>query len=158
MRERKEQVDLTRIFDAIEFPDAYKISYLANAIIVPTYEDVLQKFGLLRIEYHLLMCLAHYPTLAAHDVARMTRMPRNSVSRAVMRMDQEGFLTRTPDDIDKRKSKLKITPEGRAIHDQVAKWFELRETEVLGNLTNAERKRFRDLLSKLAVNAASLDR
>lgn len=158
MREPKEQVDLTEIFDAIEFPDAYKISYLANAIIIPTYEDVLQTFGLLRVEYHLLMCLAHYPTLAAQDVARMTRMPRNSVSRAVMRMDQEGFLTRTPDVVDKRKSKLKITPEGRAIHDQIARWFARREREVLGSLSTSERKRFQDLLSKLVMSAASLDR
>ena len=74
------QQDLTGIFDTVEFRDAYRISYLANAVTVPGYEHIRREFGIIRAEYLLLLCLAHAPVLTARDVARMTRRPRNSRS------------------------------------------------------------------------------
>ena len=88
----KVELDYSNIFESVEFPDAYKVSYLANAIVFPTYEDVRKDFGLVRAEYHLLLCLAHYSELTAQDVARITRRPRNSISRAVHRMLDLGFF------------------------------------------------------------------
>ena len=100
MARKSESLDYSNIFEAVEFPDAYKVSYLANAIVFPTYEDVRKDFGLVRAEYHLLLCLAHYSELTAQDVARITRRPRNSISRAVHRMLDLGFLKRVPDPDD----------------------------------------------------------
>ena len=94
MARKSESLDYSNIFEAVEFPDAYKVSYLANAIVFPTYEDVRKDFGLVRAEYHLLLCLAHYSELTAQDVARITRRPRNSISRAVHRMLDLGFIKR----------------------------------------------------------------
>ena len=113
MARKNESLDYSNIFEAVEFPDAYKVSYLANAIVFPTYEDVRKDFGLVRAEYHLLLCLAHYSELTAQDVARITRRPRNSISRAVHRMLDLGFLKRVPDPDDARQAKLQITREGR---------------------------------------------
>lgn len=151
-------LDPTDIFDAVEFPDAYKISYLANAIIVPTYEDVLRDFGLFRAEYHLLMCLAHYPALSSADVATLTRMPRNSISRAVQKMEAEGYITRAADPSDKRKTKLSATARGRARHRDIAARFVEREAEVLDVLPPDERQTLQRLLSTLARHAAHLRR
>ncbi|MEM9319144.1 MAG: MarR family transcriptional regulator [Pseudomonadota bacterium] len=157
-KKQKAELDPTLIFEAVEFPDAYKISYLANAIIFPVYEDVLRDFGLFRAEYQLLMCLTHYAVLSSRDVAVLTRMPRNSISRAVSRMERNGYLTRTPNPDDRRKSKLAITPPGRQMHEKIAAYFATREREVLDALPARERAQFRALLSKLAVNASKLDR
>ena len=60
MVKKKGDLDYSNIFEAVEFPDAYKVSYLANAIVFPTYEDVRKDFDLVRAEYHLMLCLAHY--------------------------------------------------------------------------------------------------
>jgi len=68
--------DLTRIFDTVEFRDAYRISYLANAIVVPGYDAIQREFGIIRAEYILLVCLAHFPVLTAQDVSRIARRPR----------------------------------------------------------------------------------
>ena len=57
--------DPTRMFDTVEFRDAYRISYLTNAIVVPTYEAIRRDFGIIRAEYVLLLCLAHFPVLTA---------------------------------------------------------------------------------------------
>ncbi len=158
MADEQESPRLTDIFESVEFPDAYKVSYLANAIVIPTYEDVRRDHGLVRAEYHLLLCLAHFPELTAQDVANMTRRPRNSISRAVHRMQREGYLERVPDPKDKRQAKLTITPAGRKMHEAIAAYLVNREAEILDVLTSSERQRLRELLRKLAAHAATLPR
>ena len=158
MKKETIKQELTDIFETVEFPDAYKTSYLANAIVHPTYDDIRRDFGLVRAEYHLLLCLAHYPTLTAQDVARMTRRPRNSISRAVHRMQNEGYLTRVPDPGDGRQATLTITPEGRAKHDKICRYLVDREVEIFSVLSEAELHSFRTILRKLAHHTSTLSR
>ena len=148
--------DLTRIFDTIEFRDAYRISYLANAIVVPGYDAIRREFGIIRAEYLLLVCLAHFPALTAQDVSRISRRPRNSISRAVHRMLAEGYLDRAPDPDDGRQARLQITPKGRALHERVAARLVERQEEVLAPLDARERRQLDALLQKLALHAAGL--
>ena len=158
MVKKKGDLDYSNIFEAVEFPDAYKVSYLANAIVFPTYEDVRKDFGLVRAEYHLLLCLAHYSELTAQDVARITRRPRNSISRAVHRMLDLGFLKRVPDPSDARQAKLRITKEGKIMHEKISKYLVAREAEIFSVLSESERTQFSDLIRKLANFASTLKR
>ena len=158
MGRRKAELNYSNIFESVEFPDAYKVSYLANAIVFPTYEDVRKDFGLVRAEYHLLLCLAHYSELTAQDVARITRRPRNSISRAVHRMLDLGFLKRVPDPSDARQAKLQITKEGKIMHNKISKYLVSREAEIFSVLSESERKHFRGLIRKLANFASTLKR
>jgi DNA-binding MarR family transcriptional regulator len=148
--------DPTVIFDAIEFRDAYRMSYLTNAVIVPTYDEVRRDFGVIRAEYHLLMCLAHYPTLSAQDVSRLTRRPRNSISRAVHRMLAEGYLDRAPDPDDGRQALLTITPAGRALHEKIAARLAERQEEILAPLSASERRQLDRILKRLTLHTAAL--
>ena len=158
MARKNESLDYSNIFEAVEFPDAYKVSYLANAIVFPTYEDVRKDFGLVRAEYHLLLCLAHYSELTAQDVARITRRPRNSISRAVHRMLDLGFLKRVPDPDDARQAKLQITRKGKIMHQKISAYLVDREAEIFGVLSDTERESFRELIRKLANFASTLKR
>ena len=158
MARKNDSLDYSNIFEAVEFPDAYKVSYLANAIVFPTYEDVRKDFGLVRAEYHLLLCLAHYSELTAQDVARITRRPRNSISRAVHRMLDLGFLKRVPDPDDARQAKLQITLEGKIMHQKIAAYLVEREAEIFRVLSDTERESFRELIRKLANFASTLKR
>jgi DNA-binding MarR family transcriptional regulator len=158
MARSKSELNYSNIFESVEFPDAYKVSYLANAIVFPTYEDVRKDFGLVRAEYHLLLCLAHYSELTAQDVARITRRPRNSISRAVHRMLDLGFLKRVPDPSDARQAKLQITKEGKIMHNKISKYLVSREAEIFSVLSESERKHFRGLIRKLANFASTLKR
>ena len=158
MARSKSELNYSNIFESVEFPDAYKVSYLANAIVFPTYEDIRKDFGLVRAEYHLLLCLAHYSELTAQDVARITRRPRNSISRAVHRMLDLGFLKRVPDPSDARQAKLQITKEGKIMHNKISKYLVSREAEIFSVLSESERKHFRGLIRKLANFASTLKR
>ncbi|MFY0647655.1 MarR family winged helix-turn-helix transcriptional regulator [Sulfitobacter geojensis] len=149
--------DLTRIFDTIEYPEAFRITYLANAIVFPAYAAIKQDFGLVRAEYILLACLSHFDVLTAQEVARISRRPRNTISRAVHSMLEQGYLDRAADPADGRQSKLKITPAGRALHERIAGYLRRRQNDVLAALDAQERATLATLLKKAALNAAKLD-
>ena len=149
--------DLTAIFDTIEYPQAYRITYLANAIVFPAYAAIKRDFGLVRAEYILLACLSHFDVLTAQDVSRISRRPRNTISRAVHRMLDEGYLDRAPDPNDGRQSKLRITPKGRLLHTKISEYLRRRQDEVLEPLSSEERDTLSKLLKKAALNAAKSD-
>ncbi len=148
-------MDPTHIFDVVEFRDAYRISYLANAIVLPGYDAVTKEFGLIRGEYLLILCLAHYTELTAQEVARLTRRPRNSISRAVHRMVAEGHIERTPDPDDGRQARLTITSAGRGLHKKIVEVFLRCQEEILAPLTETERQVLNRLLDKLVRHTAN---
>lgn len=149
--------DLTRLFDTIEYPEAFRITYLANAIVFPAYAAIKRDFGLVRAEYILLVCLSHFEELTAQDVARISRRPRNTISRAVHRMLKEGYLKRAPDPSDGRQATLRITPAGRALQNRISKYLTKRQEQVFASLSSDERKTMAAILKKAALYAATLD-
>lgn len=144
------------MFTAVEFPFAYRISFLANAIVLPAYESIRREFGIVRAEYLLLACLAHFPELTAQDVSKISRRPRNTISRAVHRMLAEGYLNRAPDPHDGRQARLQITAKGRRLHEQIAARMVERQEEVMAPLDAKERQQLGRLLHKMALHAADL--
>ncbi|MGI9475153.1 MAG: MarR family winged helix-turn-helix transcriptional regulator [Hyphomicrobiaceae bacterium] len=145
--------DLMAIFKRNEVPDTFRISFLANSLVLPTYEQIKREHDLSRGEYLLLFCLSNIAELTAQDVADMTGRPRNSISRAVHRMLSDGYLTRSPDPDDGRQALLRITPSGHALHKSIVTKFIDREAALLGVLSRAERAMLDQLLAKLVANA-----
>lgn len=147
--------DFTSLFEVIDFPDAYRTTFLAGAIAGPAYGRIKQEFGLIRAEFVLLACLAHFDEMKAQDIADISQRPRNTVSRAVHRMVDEGYIERAPDSRDGRQALLRITPSGRALQKAASRHLCAAQEAVFGALDADERKVFSDLLLKLAVHAST---
>lgn len=157
-RRQAQGPEVAAFLERAGLPGAYRLSYLASAIVGPGYDDVRRETGLIRGEYLLLLCLAHEPVLTAQDVARMTRRPRNSISRAVHRMLAEGYIDRAADPNDGRQARLTITDKGREMQTRIEAILAAREREVLGVLNGRDRSDLDRLLRKLVSHASSLPR
>lgn len=149
-----ELADLTAMFDRAEVRDLYRFSYFANAMILPLYEDIKREYKVSRGEYLLLFCLSYFPVLTARDVAEMTKRPRNSISRAVHRMLDEGYIERAPDPEDGRVARLTITEAGSALHKSILNRFQTREAAAFDVLDEEERRALDKILQKLSLHAA----
>lgn len=145
--------DLGEIIRRNEIRDTFRISYLANTLVLPVYDGIARDFGLNRGEYLLLFCLSHQPDLTAQDVARVTGRPRNTISRAVHRMLNAGYIDRRPDPVDGRQARLTIRPEGRRVHERIVSRFREREAALLGALSPTEHAQLDRLLTKLVDHA-----
>jgi len=149
-------VNVGAFLDKAGLRHAYRMSYITSANVGPGYEAVRQEIGLIRGEYLLLLCLAQEPVLTAQDVARMTRRPRNSISRAVHRMLDEGYIDRAPDPSDGRQARLTITAKGRKMQAQVEAILAAREDEVFAALDEKDHADLDRILRKLTYHAAGL--
>lgn len=154
-KKNKKKPQPPEFLDIVEFREAALLSFATSAIIVPAYDEVKRDFGIIRAEYMLLLCLAHFPVLTAQDASRLTGRPRNSISRAVHRMLNEGYITRVPDPDDGRQSNLAITDNGKALHEKIAARMVEAQNKVLSTLSPKERDSLKKILDKVARQASS---
>ena len=141
--------DMSVIFEESPIRDAFRISFVANRLVLPVYDQILRDFGINRGEYLLVFCLSHFDELTAQDIAEMTARPRNSISRAVHRMIKDGYITRTPHPTDGRQKLLRITTKGRQLQSKILPLFVNREAHILSVLDPRERAMLDRLLMKL---------
>lgn len=135
--------------------DAYRIGLWANFYSVPVYAFIEQKYGLLRAEFVILVCLAGGVALGAKEICNVTGRPKNSISRAVGRLDKLGLILRAPHGSDGRREHLTITRKGQATYEEIIPLFAKRQNFMLQGLAPRDRKSLDRLLTKLTSNCHS---
>jgi len=145
--------DLRALFRQQPIGDTFRLSFMANSLVLPVYDEIKRRHGLNRGEYLLIHCLSFVPVMTAQDVARVTGRPRNSISRAVHRMLEEELIARAPDPEDGRRAMLTVTPKGRALVDTIMPLFRAQQEALLAPLSGEERQQLDRLLGKLTGSA-----
>jgi len=127
----------------------YRLSILSNTISQTIADDYQSRHDLSVTEWRVMAVLARFEGLSAREVAERTAMDKVAVSRALARLVAAGRVDRTVHDNDKRRSVLKLSAAGWAIHDDVAPMARAREREVLAKLDAEERQWLERILGKL---------
>ncbi|WP_448096541.1 MarR family winged helix-turn-helix transcriptional regulator [Luteibacter yeojuensis] len=127
----------------------YRLSILSNTVsqsIAAEYQD---RFELSMTEWRVMAVLGRFAELSAREVAERTAMDKVAVSRAVARLVEAGRVDRSTHDGDKRRSVLKLSEAGWAIHDEVAPMARAHERDLLAKLDENERVQLNRILDKL---------
>ena len=127
----------------------YRLSILSNTVsqsIATEYQD---RFELSMTEWRVMTILARFPEVSAREVVERTAMDKVAVSRAVARLVEAGRVDRSTHGGDKRRSVLKLSEAGWAIHDEVAPLARAHERDLLAKLDEAERAQLDRILDKL---------
>jgi DNA-binding MarR family transcriptional regulator len=127
----------------------YRLSVLSNRVssaIERVYGD---RFGVGVTEWRVMAVLGHQPRLSAGEVASRTAMDKVAVSRAVTGLVERGLVEREVHDDDRRRSVLALSPQGRAVHDQIVPMALAFEQRVLGGMDADERDLLFRLLDRL---------
>ena len=119
-------------------------------------EDALGKYQLLRDDVAVINCLSITSATTAQEIVRYTGRPKNSISRAVTKLEAEGMLRRKPDQRDGRASTLSLTTKGKRLFDQIKNYFAERDDRLVKVLSDKEKREFNRLLNK--ISEASVDR
>lgn len=77
------------------------------------YKD---RYGMLRTEWRVLFHLGLYGSMTAADIVKSAKIHKTKISRAVLRLGERRFLTRTRDVKDRRVEHLSLTPRGEAAY------------------------------------------
>ena len=139
----------------------YRLSVLSNRVSGAIARVYSERFALSVTEWRVMAVLGRYPALSAGEVAQRTAMDKVAVSRAVAGLVEAGRVEREIHDDDRRRSVLRLSAAGRAIHDQVAPLALGFEKRLLDGMAPDERDvlfRLLDRLDELELQAeADLD-
>jgi DNA-binding MarR family transcriptional regulator len=127
----------------------YRLSILSNTVSLSIATEYESKFQLSMTEWRVMTILARFPELSAREVVERTAMDKVAVSRAVARLVNAGRVDRSVHGDDKRRSVLKLSDAGWAIHDEVAPMARAHEQELLAKLNEEERGQLERILDKL---------
>lgn len=136
----------------------YRLSVLSNRVSGAIARVYSERFDLGVTEWRVMAVLGRYPDLSAGEVAQRTAMDKVAVSRAVAGLVDAGRVERETHDDDRRRSVLRLSAAGRAIHDQVAPLALGFEKRLLDGMAPDERDvlfRLLDRLDELELQAES---
>ena len=111
------------------------------------YKD---RYGMLRTEWRVLFHLGLYGSMTASEIGGRARLHKTKISRAVQRLAERRFLTRTKDKSDRRVEHLALTTQGEAAYKDLRETARQYEDKLLGVLTPQEGAMLRRALIKLS--------
>ncbi|MBL8590293.1 MAG: MarR family transcriptional regulator [Methylobacteriaceae bacterium] len=133
---------------------AARFNYLALRYNSDVYGWVKQRFDLTRIEFVVIYSLGLMDGVSASEISSSTAFPKNTLSRAVARLESLGLVARGAgsDTGDRRVQPLSLTRAGRTLLDEALPRFVALEKSMLAPLTLVEREMLSTLLAKVVLS------
>ncbi len=128
----------------------YRLSVLSNTISQSIAAMYSQRFGLSVTQWRVIAVLGRYPDLSAVEVAERTRMDKVAVSRAVAELIRADRLDRSTDDLDRRRSVLRLSAAGQRVYAEIAPFALACEARLQSVLSAVERAQLENILDKLS--------
>jgi DNA-binding MarR family transcriptional regulator len=135
-------------------PFTFRINYLALLYNTPLYSWIQDTYGLKRPEYVVLYSLALADGGSARDVSRTSGFPKNTLSRAIKRLELMGLIeARSKAPGGGRRQALHLSDKGWALFNETRPAFEAQEKKMLKVLSDGERQMLFELMSKVVLAA-----
>ena len=128
----------------------YRLSVLTNRVSSAIARHYSERFGLSIPEWRVMAVLGSVSDLSARDVASRTAMDKVQVSRAVASLLKARRVQRKTDPGDGRIGRLSLTPNGRAIYDEIVPLALHLEALLLSALSGDEKLALDRVMVKLA--------
>lgn len=108
------------------------------------------RYGMLRTEWRVLFHLGVYERMTATEIGQRARIHKTKISRAVQRLSERRYLTRTRDERDRRSGHLLLTPAGEAVYRDLCGIAETYDRRLSAEFTRGENAILRVMLRRLA--------
>lgn len=105
--------------------------------------------GLRVPEWRVLACLVDDDGMMITQLAKLSLMEQSRMTRIVDQMDARGLVTRAPDRDDKRRVRVCLTADGRALADTLVADARAHEAKLLSSLADTDAERIKVVLKAL---------
>lgn len=127
----------------------YRLSIVTQTVSGALSKQYGERFGLSVPQWRVMAVLGRFAPLSANQVCERTVMDKVAVSRAVSALLQRGLIERATDSADRRRSALRLSKKGRAMHHEIAPLALDYERKLLAGLSAKEREALSVILDKL---------
>ncbi|QDI77311.1 MarR family winged helix-turn-helix transcriptional regulator [Leisingera aquaemixtae] len=111
------------------------------------YKD---RYGMLRTEWRVLFHLGNYGQMTAKEIGERAKIHKTKISRAVAKLAEKRFVTRTRDENDRRAEHLTLTPAGQSAYRELRDVAQEFDSKLCRQFTTGEVAILRYMLRKLA--------
>lgn len=111
------------------------------------YKD---KYGMLRNEWRVLFHLGIFGRMTASEIGARAAMHKTKISRAVQRLAERRYLTRTRAETDRRVEYLTLTAMGQQVYLDLKGVAKDYDTALTDTMSAQEADVLRQLLQRLA--------
>ncbi|RWC11504.1 MAG: MarR family transcriptional regulator [Mesorhizobium sp.] len=117
----------------------YRLYRLADTVSREFSRIYKERHGLTRPEWRTLSGLGQRGMMTATELGEQSAMHKTKVSRAVVELERRRWLTRTPDEKDRRVEHLALTKAGLAAYREMVPQAKAFERELLARFSAEER-------------------
>jgi len=118
-----------------------------------TAERCFSALGLNHTEARLLTLLRQQDGVVAQDaLSNGLSVDRSNAGRALQRLEQDGYILRRKDGVDKRANLVQITPKGRKAVVEISRLRKKMAESFFGDLKEEDAGAIVDLLGKALTN------
>ena len=134
----------------------YQLAVVAERVSRQFARHYKEMFGLSRAEWRVVAHLSQQSSVSVREIAARAELDKSKVSRAVSRLEAQGYISKESSSFDRRLVVLTLTDKGRAMVDALTPIAQGYQDEVLRDLgTDAEA--FRRALSRLMAQPGEAD-
>lgn len=116
--------------------------------IMPAYRSLFAEYGLTEQQWRVMRTLWEVESLSSIEVARRTLLPAASLVGVLDRLERKGMIARLRSVEDRRVVFAKLTPEGRALGEEILPRIQPIQNELRARVTPAEWALLSELLTK----------
>lgn len=128
---------------------AFRLNYLSLRYNTPLYGWIRRTYGLGRVEYVVIYSLALSEGGQARDISETSGFPKNTLSRAIARLEDSDLIVRGSLPGGGRNQPLRLTEAGWQVFEDTLPAFEKFERMMLSALDADEQKTLADLLARI---------
>lgn len=134
---------------------AFRVNYLALRYNGPLYDWVRRTYGLSRPEYVVIYSLALSDGGQARDITRTSGFPKNTLSRAIQRLESLELIERRTAPGLGRNQPLRLSAAGWKLFNESVPVFVEHERRMLSALTEEELATLSRLMAKIVLDSES---
>ena len=105
-------------FDLSRFTP-YRLAVAAQKTSEELARQYRARFGISIPEWRVLVHLAQAGDVSVRDIEARVAMERPKVSRAASRLEEAGYIRKTPNAVDRRLVRLSLTAQGHALMQEL---------------------------------------
>ncbi len=121
----------------------------AHQVSVACFSQATGAEGVTPVQFALLNALAGAPWVDQATLAARVALDAATSGAVINRMEARGWVERTPDELDKRRKRLVITPAGLAVARRMARGVALAQARMMQGLDPQEADQLKTLLRKM---------
>jgi DNA-binding MarR family transcriptional regulator len=123
------------------------------------FDQRVKPLGITRSQWWVLANLSRHQgeDMMQIELARLLDVGKVTLGGLIDRLEENGFVIRTPDKIDRRSKRVSVSPKGKALVDQMERIAKVMNEQIMRGISPEKHRELEELLTIMKRNLIEMD-